>query len=326
MRYRYTCVVCSNFGLLQYLLYMNEEQIEHTFFITEFAVDASIASRLPHSMYVDRSHLQNHIWYYRFLFLLKYWWTSFTEIYAQDFSVCAPMVIRNQKYTLLENSPGMFKVSIYHDPGIQPFDGTKRTRKGIPISLKWGGVYGRTIGTNKQCKNRLITLKDDCSLEVLQAVTTTHVDLMNCWQEASDRKKSLICHVWDINMEQISSIKQCETIIFTQAFQDDLKLSDEEMCAIYGPYIEQYQEGGVLVKKHPRDLMSYKKYFPYVHEMSTKAPAELLSLVGLIGSHVKQAITVFSTAIYAVKLPPTCKIIWLGTKNYPKLLKHFGKL
>ena len=63
----------------------------------------------------------------------------------------------------------------------------------------------------------------------------------------------------------------------------------------------------------------YKKYFPGITTLQTKAPQQLLSAMGI---KFNIAITVCSSAVSS--MDKDCKIVWIGAEIDDRIVKAYG--
>ena len=302
-KYRYTAIIISNWGLLQYLLVASDEQIKKTnfIFLRDYLSNENIGNILPN--------------------VFKFWWVRFTHIYANDWSHVSSWLIGRNSYICLEDSPSIYS-NVLKLKGYEPFEKPK-FKYGIPTFLKWGFIYGKKYGYNDQCTLRYVTDPNDLSSYILQNRNIEFFNIKDCYKQSSNFKRDLILSSFQIDNDLVKQISASEqTIILTQAFIEDCGLSEKEMFDIYSPYINKYLGEGLIIKPHPRDTFNYGKYFPTAVTLRTKAPMQLIDAIGL---RVKRAITVCSTSI-SPYLNGTTEIIWIGTDINPKIRDFFGDI
>ncbi len=321
-KYRYTAIIISNWGLLQYLLVASDEQIKRTnfIFLRDYLSNDNIGKILPNVIpLIDfnyRANIKNRI-----IIFFRFWWVRFTRIYANDWSHISSWLIGKSSYVCLEDSPSIYS-NVLKLKGYEPFEKPK-FKYGIPTFLKWGFIYGKKYGYNDQCTLRYVTDPNDLSSYILQNRNIEFFNIKECYKLSSIYKRNLILSSFKIDNDLVKQINASEqTIILTQAFIEDCGLSEKEMYDIYSPYVNKYLGDGLIIKPHPRDSFNYEKYFPNAVTLRTKAPMQLIDAIGL---KVKRAITVCSTSI-SPYLNGTAEIIWIGTDINPKIKNFFGDI
>lgn len=313
-------MVATPYTLSLYLMYMPEEALEKTFFCVYNQLKDDIISQLPHvqTFYEFEEANNKQYWRFRLIAAIKYFFIRFTDIYAMDFLNFVPQLIGHCKYTCLEDGTGSFSFAP-HDAVLKPWQ-LPYSLWGLKRRIQHGPVYGRAMGNNKQCVNRLITSPGDIESPFIKGRNYTLVDFNNAWNNASQKKKDSILKIFNLSNAQIEKATCCKTIVLTQPLVF-VGITEVEVIDIYAPYIKQYQDNGVLIKPHPAENIDYSRYFPNVMVWRTKAPMQLLTAMG---AHFDRAITVFSTAVGT--LPADTEIIWLGTEVHPKLYKEVGHI
>lgn len=311
-------MVATPYALSLYLMYMPEDALEKTFFCVYDQIKDDITSKLPHvrTFYHIMNADKNTYWRFRLVAAIKYFFVQFTKIYSMDFLDFVPQLIGHSKYTCLEDGTGSFSFAP-HDDVLRPWE-LPNTFWGIKRRIQHGSVYGRVMGNNKQCINRLITSQSDVESPYIKGKTYTLIDMREEWQKASDKKKENLCKLFNISGTQLEELTKYKTIILTQPLAS-VGISEQEAVDIYAPYVQKYQQSGVVIKPHPAERTDYTKYFPNAIVLQTKAPMQLLTAMGV---QFDRAITIFSTAVGT--LPKETEIIWLGTEVHPKLFKEVG--
>lgn len=311
-------MVATPYALSLYLMYMPEDALEKTFFCVYDQIKPDITSQLPHVrvfQYVMNAD-KNTYWRFRLVAAIKYFFVRFTEIYAMDFLDFVPQLIGRSKYTCIEDGTGSFSFAPHSDV-LRPWN-LPNTFWGIKRRIQHGSVYGRVMGNNKQCINRLITSQADVDSPYIVGKKYTLVDMREEWVKSTDQKKGNMCKVFNISGTQLEELTKYKTIILTQPLAS-VGISEKEAVDIYAPYVQEYQQNGVVIKPHPAECTDYAKYFPNAIILQTKAPMQLLTAMGV---HFDRAITIFSTAVGT--FPKETEIIWLGTEVHPLLYKEVG--
>ena len=299
-------MVATPYTLSLYLMYMPEDALEKTFFCVYDQIKDDITCKLPHvrTFYSIANADKKTFWRFRLSSIFRYFFIRFTDIYAMDFLDFTPQLIGRSKYTSIEDGAGNFTYGQYVDV-FKPF-ALPRTWWGFKRRLQHGPVYGKTMGTNRQCINRLITSPEDITSPLLQGKKFTLVDLHAEWQNASETKKNNIKYVFNITESIFLQAKECKTILLTQPLQTD-GMTTEEMIELYRKYINKYVRDGVVIKPHPIEQLDYGKLFPQAVFLKTRIPMQLLSVMGIT---FDRALTPYSTAVSA--LPSTTEIEWIG--------------
>lgn len=313
---KYSCCIDTVYALALYLLISDEKTAENTRFFVGTTMPKDMMGHFRHVVYMRRFRTSRwKLILFKILAIVKFWPMMYrTSIIGQDHLFFSAQIIGYKNYTLLEDSPGIFTTYKNFLPlrplGRQPL---------LTRHLYRGPIYGQFLGTNKQCKNRIVTDKGDVESELLKGRNYTIVDLQRTWDEASERKKNFIKEVFGINDTKIQIWKQSLTLIITQPFMEDCGLTTEEMAHVYSSYIDKYRQDRIVIKPHPRDKFPYKEIFPSCAIMDCKAPMQLLTIMGV---KFRRAITVCSSAI--TSMPADTEIIWIGAKIHPKILKKYS--
>ena len=323
MSKKYTCVVDTTYTLSLYLLMQSDEVIKDTVFFVGSAIPESVSSMLPAVIRMDnRKGTYNtalKLLKSRIEAKIKWRFRHKTLMYAQDHLAYSAHIIDKNKYILLEDAPRIYtnyKTINFMKP-IVPMS----LKSKITSWLYWGGIGRKRLGTNKQCIDRIVTTVEDLNSDLILNKKFTYVNLKELWNSSSSKKKSYIMKMFDVTDEILELPKKCSVILFSQPFLTDCKMSEQEISEIYRPYIERDIDTGIVIKPHPRDRYDYKKHFPGVEILNSKAPMQLLSAMGV---EFKKAITVCSSAVSA--LPDNTEIVWIGAKINPKILKVYGDL
>lgn len=328
LKYKNTCIVGSVYGLIVYLLQCPDDDVKRTYYCVDTAIQSAINVEGLDVKWFDwfvkekQNKTNGSTWLWRWRRIstfFKYFFIRFTHIYAQDQLIYAPLIINRHSYVLIEDAPRIFTIC-EEIPHWQPFE-LPRTFKGMKKRIRMGAIYGRFLGTNKYCKNRLITSSDDVKSRHLIGRKFTLLNLQELWKEASSYKKTIILRMFNISDDLLLRCSKCQSVLLTQPYFDDGLVTEQELVDVYKPYIEKYSNGGIIIKPHPRDTVNYEKYFPNVIYVKTKAPMELFSILGI---HFKNAITICSMAV--TSLPKPVNIIWIGAGVHPNISRLYGDL
>lgn len=300
----------ATYALMLYLLYTTDKMINNTtFFVGKNCGECNLPNKLimpPILPYTDKELIK-----YRFNCIKYRSQLKHSEIYAQDHVYFAAPLIDNLQYTVLEDCPNFFTIreerkEITFKPSLST----------LWYNFKVGRIYNRYAGHNPYCKNRIITSDKDKELFDQQKLSYEHVSLSDLWDKSSDYKKQFI--VKTFSLPSISSINK-DVVIFSQPLVNDAHLSEQEVINIFKPYIDRFGPDNILVKLHPRDKFDYKTAFPGISILSTKAPQQLLDIMGV---KFKTAITVCSSAVSSMN--NDCEIIWIGAEVDGRIVKAYG--
>lgn len=319
---KYVCVVDTLYSLSLYLLYQSYDKYDETLFFVGNVIPESVSSKLRHVFRIDYKKktffMKKNLLIFQ-LQIAKYGnILKKATIYAQDHLAFSGLVIGSNKYTLLEDAPHIFtiyKTISFMNPS--PFVSLReKIRNSIFLKSFGDGILGR----NKQCVSVVYTCPEDSKSDLLKNKESILVDLNKMWDESNIEKKKFLFGLFGIDDKLLNVFMQNRVILFSQPLLEDCKLSEDEIIAIYAPYIEKYKNEGVIIKPHPRDKFNYEKHFG-VPIMKINAPMQILSAMGL---SFKTAITICSTAVSS--MGSDCEIIWIGASVNKKILEVYGDL
>lgn len=304
-------MVATPYTLSLYLMYMPEDALEKTFFCVYDQIKEDITCKLPHvrTFYHVRNCGNKALWRFRFSSFFTYFFIHFTKIYAMDILDFAPQLIGLSKYTCIEDGSGNFT----YGQTVDVFAPIKlpNTWWGLMRRLQHGPIYGKTLGTNRQCENRLITSPQDIESPLIKGKKYSLVNFNDVWNQASEKKRRNIRYVYDITDEMFAKVKRCKAILLTQPLQDD-GMDEKDMLNLYDKYIKLYADKGVVLKPHPVESLDYGVIFPNAVYLKTRIPMQLLSVMGM---RFEYAITPYSTAVSV--FTNETKIIWIGSECNP---------
>ena len=308
---RYSFIGDTTYALLLYLLYADENQIQNT----TFYIGQNLAPcNLRHKIIMPRvdNFSDTGIFIYRLKNISHCINVGCSKIYAQDHLPFSSALIGNSKYILLEDCPNFFS-NIDHAFQLKN-DITWQTRLSHMLA---GRTFKDIKGYNNICIDRIITSVADVSCLSKYNLRYNHVNLEKLWDNSSQEKRSYIMNVFGI---QNLNTEFCRPVVFfSQPIINDAHFSQEELVNLLTPYFRKYGTKNILVKLHPRDTFDYKKYFPDVETLYTKAPQQLL---GLIGFRFSTAITICSSAVSSVD--KDCEVIWIGAECDSRIVKAYG--
>ena len=308
---RYSFIGDTTYALLLYLLYADENQIQNT----TFYIGQNLAPcNLQHRVIMPRVYnfSEKGILKYRLKNISHCINVGCSKIYAQDHLPFSSALIGNSKYILLEDCPNFFSNIDY------AYQLDKRITWRSRLShLLAGRTFTDIKGYNNTCIDRIISSEADVTCLSKCHLKYIHVNLENLWQNSSQEKKNYIMNVFGI---QNINTESCRPVVFfSQPIINDAHFSQEELVNLLMPYFTKYGTKNILVKLHPRDTFDYKKYFPDVETLYTKAPQQLLSLIGF---HFSTAITICSSAVSSVN--KDCEVIWIGAECDSRIIKAYG--
>lgn len=309
---RYSFVGDTTYALFLYLSYATYEMIQNTtFYIGDNLKFCNLVNKIVMPPIVE--YTTSAQMFYRIKCLKYRRQLSRTSIYAQDHLPFSAPLIDNLRYTLIEDCPNFF--SMFDDSETEKVKETSIREK--IFKFKVGRIYGCHRGYNPWCIGRLVTTEIDNNVLDKRNLTHEFVNIKRCWQEIDEKKKQYILKVFDFKYSILSSKRSI--VIFSQPLMEDCHLSVQEHMKIYEPYIKKFGSGNILIKKHPRDNFDYEKYFPNIETLVTKAPQQLLSLLGM---KFKIAITCCSSAVST--LDDGCEIIWIGAEIDKRIVRAYG--
>lgn len=301
------------YALLLYLIMTDEDKLQSTtYYVGHGLWDCILPNmvNIPEVLpYTTQNLTRNRIKYLKYRKQLKK-----SNIFAQDHLTFSAPLIDNLKYSILEDCPNFFSILISRLPKIPPF---------VPSlgsywhNFKVGRIYDRYGGFNPWCINRIVTTNSDVSTFKKLNLPCELVSLEQKWQDSSVSKREFIKKVFSFSLTD--NLTKRKIVIFSQPLMGDAHLSEKDFISLYKPYIEKYGVENILVKLHPRDTFDYAKHFPGIATLKTKAPQQLLSLMGIKFS---TAITVCSSAVSS--MDEDCEIIWIGAEADERIVKVYG--
>ena len=304
----------TTYSLLLYMLYAGEEMLTNTtYYVGKNLSPLTLPNKVvmpPIQSYDDKTRSL-----YR-LKCLKYRWAlSHSEIFAQDHLFFSSPLIDNLHYTLLEDCPNFFTNFDYHQHLYLTQSYKERIR-----SFFLGRIGTHYRGYNPWCQKRIITSsRDQNFFDSLKIYKYEKVNMLKLWDESSANKRKTIIAAYNLDTLELETIAIRKVVIFSQPLCHDAHFSFEEQRNLFLPYVEKYGSENILVKLHPRDIFDYKKAYPGVETLSTKAPQQLLSLMGL---KFNTAITCCSSAVSS--MDKDCRIIWIGSEVDDRIMKAYG--
>lgn len=317
---QFVCIPATVYGLLVYLLYKSLDDIKRTRFFTYFTIPEQIRNKLPNNKYLEyrKNSKYSYVIKYKILRTLVAPELNTCKIYAQDHFPIAPYLIGNRKYTLMPDGPHYMEINAK-----QKWVKEAWTQREVSSGIKKilanfvsESMYGY-IGKNALCEHLILTEDED--LPHTLNMQRTIVNIKEFWQQSSIDKQNYILNIFGVEKDIINNLSNKKVILFSSPFVDDGIISEEEQITIYRDAISKYNQENIIIKKHPRDTIDYRKHFNNVLVFDKPIPSQLFNL---IGPKYETAITIFSTAV--LDFDYDLNIEWIGTKVNPKLLAEFG--
>ena len=151
------------------------------------------------------------------------------------------------------------------------------------------------------------------------------VKIKSLLEKISEKEKIKILNIFNLNLNKIENLINIKNkiLLITQPLSEDGIITEKEKIEIYKEIIKKNNFDKIYIKPHPREKTDYKKIFSEygVQIIEKNFPLELLNFLQI--KFIK-IITIFSTAAFNFK--DSCEIEFIGTENYPKLYKKFGKI
>jgi len=336
-RYKYCCIVDTSYALLLFLLYIEGNDINNTLFYVGDNIDREIRNKLPNSYYYsskacDYSSNKQRIKFMFIALLHRVIYIRTSRIFAQDHISFAPQLIGNRKYVLIEDSAMIF--SRYRRLDVNMFDPNQKVLHRIKLLIQRGAVWGKAMGENRQCINRIITNALDSSSEYFVSHPERRFEILDIckkWSDSTYKKRERIQDIFNISINSIYNSISKHTILLTTPLREDYGLTDSEYLDVYHKYLMEYQND-IVIKPHPRDNFNWTKQMnKNIPVIPKYIPFQLLSLLGYTFA---RAITVDSSAVSL--LSNDTVIIWLGSSCHQKIFdilgptkcpyKHFKKI
>lgn len=321
---RYTCVADTVFSLLLYLLYTDDEDGKETFFCVGDSVGSEVAARLPHCFFYHHPRSKMELIKLRIKSIKYRKKIRKTQIFAQD-HIHGAMLIGHSKYTLLEDALGFFntKIKETNNPYWLIFFGKKNLFKRMYGKLMYASFfYDKIFGQNKQCINRIITTREATTSEFIDGRKYEVVDINSLWVNSSETKKNFILKVFNVSNEMLSIIEQSSVLFLTSPFMEVMNISETDFFEILKPYYQKYINDNICIKPHPKECkFPYEKYFPQATVLKTRAPMELLNLVG---AKIRIVVSEGTSAIRC--LPSNVEIEYADLSINDELYMKYGYL
>ena len=325
------CIVYTPYSLYLYLLYSTEEEINNTFYFLGEGIDKRIRDKFENkhyfsdALYGNKKPLGRLIYHIRLRYQARKKWPFLADaqLFVQDSFFFSAALIAKRNYTLIEDAPNIFhRWREVLNRQRKTFSQVTHTAKRLFRILIENSFY-KEMGDNAQCTSVLMTkIESDPILKDKQVIQVNEIDY---WNNASESKKNKILSIYDVTPEDILELKKRKNILFTNNLTQlswmKEQLTEQELIDIYVERLTKYDPDTVIIKKHPRDMVDYQKYFPDIYVFDKHAPMQLLNLIDI---RYETAITILSSAVLSFPYP--IHIDWIGTEIHPKLLASFGKI
>jgi len=321
------CAVDTVHGLLQYLLLNTQENIKQTFFFFGIGIpeefkqafqyqSVTIPPRIKSTFRskidkipVIRNIVEKLEYFvnYRITYPLR--WSFLLNENIEYWGMChlcySNYVLRNHKYYMVED--GMLNYNMY------PYN-DRRHRFNALWHILLGKNYGirRTFaGSEENCiKIHLTGIREIKAAQIrTKAVIQTMDEL---WHNSELSKRRFINSVFGVDYVDTADLSRYDSILLMQPCAMDGILSDEEEYDAYSWIIKHIPSKKLVIKPHPRDKRYFKKLYPGIKILNTKAPMELLALNGI---RFKYAYTITSTAAFLFPYP--IKVAFIGHRVHP---------
>jgi hypothetical protein len=320
--YSRVCIVGTVYTLFFYLLNCNDDEIESTFFFFGDGIPLSVREKFNHYFYFKRS---KKLWrrrlsriFLNFFSHVRWPFLNSAKLFGQDHLWFSSGIIGKREYVLLEDAP--FIMSLYFNSVVRKNEISNRSGlKGLFNYLLFGNLFQRSQGENNQCKEVILSQKDNSS--ILQDKIIHVKPLEELWELSSGSKKEKILSVFGISKEDIVYFKNKSVILFTQPFSVDNYIDEQEQVNLYRDILKSYDKNEVLLKVHPRDDIDYRKYFSDIAVFNKPVPMQLFDVIGV---KFNKAVTVCSTAVFSFSYD--IEIDWIGTQCNKHLYEIMGDI
>lgn len=329
-KYTHVCIPANVYGLMDYLLYIDEETIKnHTHYFIGSEIPKEIAESLPNVTLFNTQKaggIKLFIKQLKKIFLsifsrIVYPELRTAKIYAQDHQPLAQILIQKRNYTLLPDS-AYYKIILREGGLVKKILSEKQhSLKGKIEKFLYGELSINFWGLNNQCTEVLFI--HDEKIKEYEGKKITVNTFNKLWQNSTPTKQRFIRQCFAIEDKDISDYSGADIVVLTQPFSDDGAITVAEQIDLYKNILEQYKEENIILKPHPRDKTDYstlqRQYKCKI--VKSHIPTELLALIGV---NIKTAVTFFSSSVYIFN--QYSKIIWLGTEDFPALKAQFGAM
>lgn len=306
----HVCMVETVYTLFLYLILVEENVFNHTFFFCSDALSESIRCKLPNYYSFKLPKNRWKCWLFRIWLYytapLRFPFIKRSNIYGSDNYLFSSGIARSYDLILLED--GLSNYSLI--PANRLLYKLRRVLMGQIAAEGCGGVSPTVkkiiltglLPTPKQIQDK-----------------TKIISVIDRWNGLSSSYRDRILGLFECSTEELEEISNYQNILFTQPMVEDGLVTLEDELNLYNTLLINCDQSKLLIKVHPRDTLDYSKFFPKAKVWNSLLPMELVSLLGI---RFQEVYTVFSTA--ALSLPYKTHIHFMGTSVHPNLLKMRG--
>ncbi len=303
-----------------------EEEIRNTTFFFGMSIPESVKRHFPRHYTLDEEKENHYIKnkYVRSLamkIMRRRWYPELygSEIYGLDFHYS---LLRGFRINYIEDAPCV--LDVFENTHL--YECYKRFMA-QPAFVRWckrllfGDYYQCPVGTSPLVKC-IYTSTPPAHKEYHEGKEQRQVDLEKSWRESPETKKEFILRVFGLDGSQLEALCRRDTILLTQPFAVDRKMTEAEQIGMYREIVGHYGEENVVVKPHPRDRCDYRKEFPGALVFDKPVPMQFLVMLGCGKfSHIA---TVNSSS--ALSFGADAPIDWWGERMDEKVIRDNGFL
>lgn len=317
------CCVYTIYALFLYLINVEDEELDSTFYIIDTTIPPAFKSRLKHCWLYYPPHRLTGKWWIDWI---PFRWHIFrtlprlnrsSKLYMQDHKPWTAVYSGNHGYTYIEDSPQHISYMFNSEKNNWYTEILSWNRLKI-CQFLYGSTFYESFAHHPLAKRLLLTedehvpfLKGRERIFSLPFKTAT-------WKSFSEYKRKRILEIFDVSNDDIEIFQNADTLIITQPLCPD-SVSIDIHADIYKKLISKYNEQKVVIKTHPRDKFNYSSLYPNVKVFSKPLPLQLLLMIGM---KIKTAATIYSTAV--MQLPKSIDIHWYGTEFDNRLFVKVG--
>ena len=328
MKISRVCISDSIYSLLFYLLFSSEKEIEETFFFFSDGIHESIRKKFKYHEYIEFARSVKSRRGYIFLIFRRIYLNFFSHakwpflrtarIFALDYLYTAIPWIGKRTYTHIADGPNCF-ANLKVTPEYQTLLHARRHPLLSSLGrFVFGHLWHQGYGVARECE--LIMSSTPDRLPEHAGKVSVVYPLEDLWKHSSDSKKKWILNIFNVTENELNEMRKRDTILLTQQLATEGTVSEEELVSIYRKLLTGIAENQIVIKRHPRDRVNYKKYFPQAFVYDKFTPMQIFTLEGI---SFKTAVTIFSSS--ALSLGEYTRVIWGGTDVHPEILKRYGK-
>lgn len=318
-------MVCSIYGLLQYLLLQDEEDARsNTFYFFDTTIPRSVAEKLlstyPYGLMSKDKYNLNRFFRKVFVRLFKniqYPFIKTSKIFAQDF-LFAQILIGRKQYALIEECPYCIELNSQKDSAEdlrqKQYSSTLKGR--INMALYGRNVY-HIYGDNKQCTEFYLT--EENQSHVLNGKKVYIQSLEEMWKKSTDTKRAFILDVFGVTREELEIFREYPIVYLSRPMVEDGIFTENEYVELLQRIFSHFPEKEILIKTHPRDSFDYNHYFPTIPVFRKNLNMQLLQLLDV---RIKTAVGICTTALST--MPKDTEVILVGPSVHPKIEQFFG--